>query len=89
MTNKTILYISMSKDGFIAQENDNLDFLNDFNNFQLGGEDYGYSDFIDSVESIVVGKKTYEKVLSMNYPYHEDKKVYVITRSLKQSKKRI
>ena len=84
MKKQTILYIAMSEDGFIAGENDSLDFLN---KFQMEGEDYGYSDFIQSVEFIVVGRKTYDKVLSMDYPYHENKKVYVISRSLKKSKK--
>ena len=74
----------MSEDGFIAGENDNLDFLNEF---QIEGEDYGYSNFINSVEFIVVGRRTYQKVLGMDYPYHEDKKVYVVSRSLNQSEK--
>ena len=43
----------MSEDGFIAGENDSLDFLN---KFQMEGEDYGYSDFIQSVEFVVVGR---------------------------------
>jgi dihydrofolate reductase len=83
MINNTTLYIALSEDGFIAGENDNLDFLNDY---QVEGEDYGYSNFISSIDSIVVGRKTYEKVIDMGYPYHEDKQVYVITRSPKKSK---
>ena len=73
----------MSEDGFIAGENDNLDFLN---KYQVEGEDYGYSKFIDSIEFIVVGRKTYDKVKALGYPYHEDKKVCVITRIVKESK---
>jgi dihydrofolate reductase len=82
MNNKTILYIAMSEDGFIAGDNDNLDFLN---NFQVKDEDYGYSKFMNSVEFIVVGRKTYDKVISMGYPYHKDKQVFVITRVPKES----
>lgn len=76
----------MSKDGFIAGENDNLDFLN---KFQVEGEDYGYSNFIKTVCQIVVGRKTYEKVITMGYPYHEDKDVYVVTRNPRHSSERL
>ncbi|HIG32804.1 MAG TPA: dihydrofolate reductase [Flavobacteriales bacterium] len=83
MAKKTILYIAMSQDGFISGENDNLDFLNEY---QVEGEDYGYANFISSIDFIVVGRKTYEKVLAMGYPYHNNKKVFVITRNSKESK---
>lgn len=72
----------MSADGFIAGENDNIDFLTPF---QTEGEDYGYNEFINSVGSIIVGRKTYEKVIRMGFPYHPDKTVYVATRSSIQS----
>jgi hypothetical protein len=36
----------MSEDGFIAGENDNIDFLNEF---QVEGEDYGYWSFIKTI----------------------------------------
>lgn len=74
---KTILYIAMSEDGFIAGDKDNLDFLNPY---QVEGEDYGYGSFMETIGAILVGRRTYEKVLSMGYPYHEDREVYVITR---------
>lgn len=72
----------MSEDGFIAGENDNIDFLNPY---QVDGEDYGYHEFISHVENILVGRKTYETVLGMGYPYHPDKSVYIATRSSRQS----
>lgn len=67
----------MSEDGFIAGAQDNLDFLNPYH---VEGEDYGYGRFLKTISAVVVGRRTYEKVLSMGYPYHEDKDVYVITR---------
>ncbi len=82
MSIKTILYIAMSEDGFIAGENDSIDFLNPY---QIEGEDYGYNEFINSVGNIIVGRKTYEKVIGMGFPYHPDKTVYVATRSSIQS----
>jgi len=79
---KTILYIAMSEDGFIAGDKDNLDFLNPY---QVEGEDYGYGSFMETIGAILVGRRTYEKVLSMGYPYHEDRQVYVITRQNRPS----
>lgn len=80
-----ILYIAMSKDGFIASENDNLDFLN---KYHLPNEDYGYTAFMERVGCIVVGRKTYDKVLNMGFPYHQDKMVYVLTRNNKKAQKK-
>jgi len=82
MSINTILYIAMSADGFIAGENNNIDFLNPY---QIEGEDYGYNEFINSVGSIIVGRKTYENVIGMGFPYHPDKTVYVATKSSRQS----
>lgn len=79
---KTVLYIAMSQDGFIAGENDNIDFLD---SYQVEGEDYGYERFIQTIGFILVGRKTYDKVISMGYPYHPDKEVYIISRTKKSS----
>ena len=72
----------MSEDGFIAAEGDNIGFLNDYT---AEGEDYGYGKFIKSVGAIIVGRCTYDKVKSMGFPYHEDKRVFVVTRTPKDS----
>lgn len=65
MKSKTVLYISISEDGFIAGVKDNLDFLNEY---IIEGEDYGYANFIKSIDTVVVGRRTYEKVFSMVTP---------------------
>ena len=80
---KVVLYISMSLDGYIATMDNELDFLSIV---QKEGEDYGYSDFINSVDSVIIGRKTYEKVIEMGYEYpHTDKDVYIITRTTRPS----
>jgi len=77
MDRKVILYIAMSLDGFIASKNDGLEFLS---LVEQEGEDYSYSDFVNRVDTIIIGRKSYEKVLSMGYDYsHTDKDIYVIT----------
>ena len=78
-----ILYISMSLDGYIATKDNSLEFLS---MVEKEGEDYGYNDFVKSVDAVIIGRKTYEKVIEMGYEYpHTDKDVYIITRTAKPS----
>jgi dihydrofolate reductase len=75
---KLVLYIAMSLDGFIAGEDGNLDFLS---LVEKEGEDYGYNRFVESVDTVILGRRSYEKVLSMGYAYpHTNKEVYIYTR---------
>jgi len=53
------VFIGTSVDGFIARRNDNLDFLP-----EGGGEPHGYDEFMASVDALVIGRRTYEKVLT-------------------------
>jgi dihydrofolate reductase len=81
MNRKVILYIATSLDGYIAQPNDDLSFLSIV---EQEGQDYGYADFIKTVDAVIVGRKTYDKVISMGFDFpHADKDAYVITRSPK------
>lgn len=71
------LFIAMSLDGFIAAQNDNLDFLTAV---ETPGEDYGYSAFTATVDTVIMGRKTYDKVLSFGVDFpHEGKKCYVFS----------
>ncbi len=81
MDRKVILYISMSLDGYIATKDNSLEFLS---MVEQEGEDYGYNDFVKSVDAVIIGRKTYEKVIEMGYEYpHTDKDVYIVTRTAK------
>lgn len=76
---KVILYIAMSLDGYIAQADDDLSFLS---MVEQEGEDYGYTKFIDTVDAVIVGRRTYDKVLSMGYDFpHSSKDAYIVTRT--------
>lgn len=79
---KVILYIASSLDGYIAKPNDDLSFLS---LVQQTGEDYGYSSFIESVDTVIIGRKTYEWVLTQvaEFP-HANLTSYVITRNARQ-----
>lgn len=77
MERKVIVFIATSIDGFIAAENDNLDFLSIV---EQEGEDYGYSEFHNSIDTVIMGRKTYDKVLSFNVPFpHSSKQCYILT----------
>jgi dihydrofolate reductase len=74
---KTTVYIATSVDGFIARENGGIDWL------PGGGEDYGYQEFIDSVDAIVMGRNTYELVLSFgSWPYGEKPVIILSSRQV-------
>ncbi len=69
----------MSLDGYIAKPNDDLSFLSIV---EQEGQDYGYEEFIKSVDAVIVGRKTYDKVISMGFGFpHTDKDTYIITRT--------
>lgn len=67
---KLSVFISTSLDGYIARENGELDWLDAANGNVPDGEDFGFVQFMQSVDFIVMGRKTYEKVLSFGgWPY--------------------
>jgi len=76
---KMSVYIAVSLDGFIARKNGGIDWLTDRGN-NSGNEDYGYKAFMDTVDILVMGRNSYEKVLTFgDWPYG-DKSVIVLSR---------
>ena len=75
MTVKISVYIAVSLDGFIARKNGDLDWLPAG---EEGGEDFGYGEFMSTVDYIVMGRNTFEKVLTFG-GWHYDKNVIVLT----------
>jgi dihydrofolate reductase len=77
---KLILYISMSLDGYIATNEDDLSWLSIV---EKEGEDYGYKEFNEEVDTYIVGSKTYETILKLTggvFPQAAQHKCFVITR---------
>ncbi len=69
----------MSLDGYIAKKDGNIDFLH---SVQTPDEDFGYADFLQHIDTVIWGRKTFDKVLTFGIGIpHKDKKVYVISRS--------
>ena len=71
---KVKLFIATSLDGYIARTDGDIDWL-------FTDADYGYTPFYDSVDTVVMGRKTYDLALSFGeYPY-KGKAAYVFSRS--------
>lgn len=83
------LYIAASVDGYIAQPNDDLSFLK---LIEKEGEDYGYQKFVDTIDTIIIGRKTYDWVVRNVGPQHYDngeRDVYVLTRTPRPSTEKV
>jgi len=62
---KLSVFVGTSLDGFIARRNGEYDFLP-----ADGGEPHGYDEFMSSVDTIVIGRNTFEVVLKLpSWPY--------------------
>ena len=73
------VFMGVSVDGFIAQDNDVLDFLS---TVERPGEDYGYAAFVAGIDTLIMGRRTYDKVLSFGIPFpHKERKCYVVSRT--------
>jgi len=75
------VFVGTSLDGFIARRNGEYDFLP-----PGGGEPHGYDEFMSSVDTIVIGRNTFEVVAKLpNWPYHGKRIVVLSHRPLKFS----
>ncbi|MEY3984254.1 MAG: hypothetical protein RL160_1813 [Bacteroidota bacterium] len=78
MPRDVVLFIAASEDGYIADPQGNIDFLN---MAEIPGEDYGYVSFTASVDTVIMGRKTFDKVQSLGVAFpHEGKEVFIFSR---------
>lgn len=79
MNRKVVLFIATSLDGYIATNEESLDWL-----FQVEGEgDNGYSEFYETVDTILMGRRTFDWVMNQvngQFPY-VGKESFVFSRS--------
>jgi dihydrofolate reductase len=68
------VFVGTSLDGFIARPNGDFDFL-----LEGGGDPHGYKEFMASVDAMVIGRKTFEKVLTLGAWPYGDKRVVVLS----------
>lgn len=82
MSTKLSVFIAISLDGCIARNDGAIDWLERANATVPAGEDCGYADFMKTVDAIVMGRATFEKVLSFpDWPYGS-KSVYVLSTTI-------
>ncbi len=78
MSIKASVFIATSLDGFIARANGGLDWLTSVESAPTE-QDYGYHDFMDTVDTIVMGRNTFELVLTFDTWPYSGKKVVVLS----------
>lgn len=81
------MFIATSLDGYIATKDDSLEWL-----FKVDGEgDNGYSDFYETVDTVIMGRRTYDWLLEQeleSFPY-EGKECYVFSRTLSEDNENV
>lgn len=68
------VFVGISVDGFLARPNGDFDFLD-----AGGSEPHGYDEFMATVDTLVIGRKTFETVLSFDHWPYGDKRVVVLS----------
>lgn len=76
------VFMATSLDGFVARDDDCLDWLDRANKSLPDGEDCGFADFLAGVDVLVIGRASFEIVLGFgaaSWPYGQ-RRVVVLTR---------
>ena len=76
---KTIAYLAVSVDGYIAAKDDGLDWLNELPNPEQS--DFGYADFMSGIDALLMGSRTFQVVLDFGV-WHYEKPVFVASRQM-------
>ncbi|ELU4007558.1 dihydrofolate reductase [Vibrio vulnificus] len=76
-----IVYIATSLDGYIAGPNNDMDWLHQVPN--PDGSDFGFADFMANIDALVMGRNTFEMVLSFGVEWPYNKPVFVLSNTLK------
>lgn len=76
---KIVGYIAASLDGYIADENDNLDWLVKYDGMDLGEHDYRI--FVESIRTVVMGRGTYDFIAKDPAPWAYGKQRVVVVTS--------
>lgn len=75
-----IIYIATSLDGYIADAQEKLDWL--FSIPNPDHDDMGYAEFMQRIDAIVMGRRTFDTVCAFDGDWPYDKPVFVLSRSL-------
>jgi dihydrofolate reductase len=80
MEKRNKVFIAKSLDGYISDRNGKLEWLNAIPNPE--NNDMGYSEFIDNIDAVVMGRTTFETVCSFGIEWPYKMPVYVLSRTL-------
>lgn len=81
--NKVILYIATSQDGFIADKNGGVDWLP--GPTEDPTDMFGYKKLMDSIDTIVMGSKSYTQILTFGDWAWQNKRTYIFSKQSLQS----
>lgn len=73
------VFIATSLDGFIARTDGSIDWLTSRGE---NAGDTGYDEFMAAIDTVVLGRKTYEKVLTFDFWPYDGKQVEVLSSTL-------
>lgn len=79
---KVSVYIASSLDGYIARKDGSLDWLPGAETELEHPEDCGYKDFMASVDALLIGRHTFETVLSFGEWQYGEKPVFILSTTL-------
>lgn len=79
MPTKCSVFIAASLDGFIARPDGAIDWLHRAEYATEDGDDFGYADFVKDIDALVMGRNSFEKVLSFPHWPYEDMPVIVLS----------
>lgn len=82
MSTKNSIFIATSLDGFIADKNGGIDWLHTIPN--PNEDDMGYKQFIQGIDAIVMGRKTFETVMGFDIPWPYKQPVFVLSNKMKE-----
>jgi len=82
MDKKNTVFIATSLDGYIADKNGGIDWLNSIPN--PNNEDMGYMEFSNGIDALVMGRTTFETVLGFDVDWPYNKPVFVLSNTLKE-----
>lgn len=82
MTQKNFAFVATSIDGFIADKDGGIDWLQSIPNPEQS--DLGYNDFIKQMDAIIMGRNTFETVCGFDIDWPYEIPVFVLSNSLKE-----
>lgn len=79
---KIKLYTASTIDGFIATKTGSVDWLKDYEDSESNTNDYGYHDFLETIDTTLMGYNTYLSICGLWTPFpYPDKSNFVFSKN--------